>query len=409
MTDDDSDTPPADPGPPPPGRSVGGSAPTAPAPWGAPAPIAEAHDEVNGPEVPGAKAPKRRTWPWVLVIVVVVALFVASRINLDYYAIQPGTAQSVQPFITVPPGKAHPVSHPVLLTDVEIGRVSALSYLFYKVQGNTTLEPVEAVTGGTPPSQLDAQGQLEMSQAESYAKTAALRQLGYTVTATAAGAVVYGTFPGTPAYHALAVGDVVTAVDGVATPTALDLTSTLRQYHSGQTVTLAVRKGGTGGPTPVPLTLKSTVVDLGGGYKAALDVGLLPEDQVDYAYPFPVTIDVTNIGGPSAGLAMTLGVIDALTAGSLTGGHTVAATGTIDSSGKVGDVGGVPQKTIAVENAGASIFLVPPQEYRAAVSKDRPGLRIYAVSTLDQALAVLAAHGGTVSTPAPGQQVALAG
>ena len=145
---------------------------------------------------------------------------------------------------------------------------------------------------------------------------------------------------------------------------------------------------------PVPLTLKSTMVDVGGGQTATLDLGIQPEDQVDYTYPFPVSIDVTNIGGPSAGLAMTLGVIDALTSGSVTGSHTVAATGTIDSQGDVGDVGGVPQKTVAVENAGATIFLVPPQEYKAAMSKDRPGLHIYAVSTLDQALAVLAAHGG---------------
>ena len=69
----------------------------------------------------------------------------------------------------------------------------------------------------------------------------------------------------------------------------------------------------------------------------------------------------------------------------MTGGHTVAATGTIDAQGDVGDVGGVAQKTVAVENAGATIFLVPPQEYKAAMSKDRPGLKIYAVSTLDQA------------------------
>ncbi len=130
-----------------------------------------------------------------------------------------------------------------------------------------------------------------------------------------------------------------------------------------------------------------------------LDVGIEPEDQVDYTYPFPVEIDVTNIGGPSAGLAMTLGVIDALTPGSLTGGHTVAATGTMDDQGNVGDVGGVPQKTVAVENAGATIFLVPRQEYKAALSKDRPGLKIYAVSTLDQALRVLAANGGKVAAP----------
>ena len=97
---------------------------------------------------------------------------------------------------------------------------------------------------------------------------------------------------------------------------------------------------------------------------------------------------------------MTLGVMDALTNGSLTGGRTVAATGTIDAQGDVGDVGGVPQKTVAVENAGASLFLVPPQEYQAARSKQRSGLQIYPVSTLNQALAVLAQHGGKVP-PAP--------
>ena len=71
-----------------------------------------------------------------------------------------------------------------------------------------------------------------------------------------------------------------------------------------------------------------------------------------------------------------------------------------NAAGDVGDVGGVAQKTVAVENAGASIFLVPPQEYGAAMSKDRPGLKIYAVSTLDQALRVLEANGGRVGPTA---------
>ena len=326
----------------------------------------------------------------------VASVAVASRINLNYYAIQPGTAQSVQQFITVPADKNHPVNHPVLLTDVEDGRVTALSWLFYKLQSDTALYPLEDVTGGTPASEVAAQGALEMSQAESAAKTAALLHLGYKVPATPAGAVIFGTFPGTPAYSILNVGDVVTAVDGVTTPDAVALTKALGHYHPGQTVTLSVRRGGTGRPVPVGVTLKRTVVDLGGGQTVTLDLGIEPQDQVDYTYPFPVNINVTNIGGPSAGLAMTLGVIDALSSGSLTGTHTVAATGTIDSQGDVGDVGGVPQKTVAVENAGASIFLVPPQEYKNAMSKDRPGLKIYAVSTLDQALAVLAAHGGSV-------------
>lgn len=339
---------------------------------------------------------KRRRWPWVVLLVFAAAVAISARVDLNYYAIQPGTAESVQQYITVPKDKERPVKHPVLLTDVLLGRVTALNYLFYELQGNTDLLPLDSVTGGTPAAQLDAQGDLEMSQAESYAKAAALTHLGYKVPAIPSGAVIFATFPGTPAYSALNVGDVVSAVNGVRTPTAVDLDKSLSHYHSGQTVTLTVQRGGTGRRVPVAVTLKRTVVNLGGGQKATFNLGIESEDQIDYVYPFPVTIDVTNIGGPSAGLAMTLGVIDALDGGSLTGGHTVAATGTIDAKGDVGEIGGAAQKTVAVENAGASIFLVPKGNYKEAMSTDRPGLKIYPVSTLDQALAILIAHGGSV-------------
>ena len=352
-------------------RSVSPQEPPVPGAGPPPGLPGEAYPFASGgpvpPDAPAPPAPKRRPrlrWAvWGVLLVLVIGLFVASRINLDYYAIQPGTAQSVQPFITVPPSKAHPVTRPVLLTDVEEAQVTALNYLIFKLQSNTVFYQVAAVTGGTAPSEVDAQGALEMSQAEASAKTAALRHLGYTVTATPSGAVIAGTFEGTPAYGVLNVGDVVTAVNGTPTMTALALTHALAPFHPGQTVTFSVRKGGSGSPVPVSLTLKRTTVELD-GRKVTLDVGIMPEDQVDYTYPFPISIDVKDIGGPSAGLAMTLGVLDTLSGGQLTGGHTVAATGTMDADGNVGLVGGVPQKTVAVENAGATIFLVPPGNIR---------------------------------------------
>jgi PDZ domain-containing protein len=351
-------------------------------------------------DFPVQPTPTRRSWGrwivWGTLAVVVLAIVVSSRINLNYYAIQPGSAQSVQSYIKVPADKAHGVIRPILLTDVQEARVTALNYLFFKLQSDTALYSVPSVTGGTPPSELDAQGALQMSQAEASAKTAALRYLGYTVTARPSGAVIAGTFEGTPANGVLNVSDVVTAVDGKATLTALALTQALAPFHSGQTVDFTVRRGGTGPPGPVALTLKRTILKIG-GRTVTLAVGILPQDQVDYAYPFPISIDVTNIGGPSAGLAMTLGVIDTLSGGKLTGGHTVAATGTMDALGNVGDVGGVPQKTVAVENAHATIFLVPPGEYADAKSKQTSGLKVYPVSTLAQALRVLAANGGHLS------------
>ncbi len=398
--------PQASPGP---GTGVPSGPPPGPPPSQAPPPGPPPAPNANapaGPVPPNAQAspvPKRpsqlRWVVWGVILVLVLGLFVSSRINLNYLAIEPGTAQSVQPFITVPTSKAHHVTHPVLLTDVQEAQVTALNYLIFKLQSNTVFYSVPSVTGGTAPSELDAQGALQMSQAEASAKTAALRHLGYTVTTTPSGAVIAGTFEGSPAYGVLNVGDVVTAVDGNPTLSALALTHALAPYHSGQTVTFSVRKGGSGSPVPVPLTLKRTTVKLD-GRSVTLDVGIMPQDQVDYTYPFRVSIDVTNIGGPSAGLAMTLGVLDTLSGGQLTGGHTVAVTGTMDADGNVGLVGGVPQKTVAVENAGATIFLVPPGNYADAKSKQRPGLKIYAVSTLDQALQVLAANGGHVPTAA---------
>ena len=90
------------------------------------------------------------------------------------------------------------------------------------------------------------------------------------------------------------------------------------------------------------------------------------------------------------------GVVNVLSNGKLTGGHRVAATGTISLNGAVGDVGGVAQKAVAVRRAGAQVFLVPPQELKAAQSEAGPNLRVLPVSTLGQALRDLARLGGTI-------------
>ena len=233
-----------------------------------------------------------------------------------------------------------------------------------------------------------AQGTLEMSQAEDDAKAAALTRLGYRGDRHPVGSGHLRHLPGTPAYGVLKVGDVVTAVDGVTTPHGPTLTATLTHYHSGQTVDLTVRRQG---DRPARPGADHAEYDRGRPRRrpdrSRLDLGIQPEDQVDFTYPFPVKIDVTNIGGPSAGLAMTLGVIDALTSGSVTGGHTVAATGTIDSPGRRGGRRWrAPRRPWRWRTPGPRSSWSRPRSTRPRMSKDRPGLQVYAVSTLDQAL-----------------------
>ena len=116
------------------------------------------------------------------------------------------------------------------------------------------------------------------------------------------------------------------------------------------------------------------LVDTGCGapFKPTAYLGIDPQTQQDWHFPVKVTVHTQDIGGPSAGLAMTLGIIDKLSSGRLTGNRIVAATGTIDQNGNVGDVGGVAEKTIAVERAGATVFFVPSVELQTGRGQGHP-------------------------------------
>ncbi|MET8247237.1 S16 family serine protease [Streptomyces sp. NPDC005202] len=108
-----------------------------------------------------------------------------------------------------------------------------------------------------------------------------------------------------------------------------------------------------------------------------------------------VTLKLADVGGPSAGLLFTLGIIDKLggdgSGGDLTGGRTVAGTGTISADGRVGAVGGVALKTQAARRDGATVFLVPKAECADARSELPKGLRLVPVTSLKGAVSALVA------------------
>ncbi|MBJ6632769.1 S16 family serine protease [Streptomyces sp. I5] len=118
-----------------------------------------------------------------------------------------------------------------------------------------------------------------------------------------------------------------------------------------------------------------------------------------------VTLKLADVGGPSAGLLFSLGIVDKLdgdgSGGDLTGGRVVAGTGTIDAEGRVGAVGGVPLKTQAAKRDGATVFLVPRDECAEAKAEQPQGLRLVPVTTLEGAVdALVALEKGTGEVPA---------
>jgi PDZ domain-containing protein len=341
--------------------------------------------------------------------VLAAAVAASALVTAPYYELTPGQAQGVGGLITVPAGKAHKLSGRLLLTDVEVDAMRYLQFVPAFFDSDASVVPAVDLTANLPVSEFDAEGVVDMEESQLTAAAVALRQLGYPVPEHDVGATVYVVDPGSPAWnqHALQVGDVVTAIDGVPTPDPAVLQSVLDTHRPGQIVRLQV------GTVAHPMPGRTVVMRLGSlrsGDRVKPFIGIGDPrspiagmgTQGAYDMPFPVSIASDNIGGPSAGLAFTLGIIDTLTGGQLTGGHVVAATGTIDPDGSVGDVGGVAQKTVAVQRAGATLFLVPPQELAVARAKATGRLEVEAVANIAQALADLAAIGGHLGAAAHG-------
>lgn len=347
-----------------------------------------------------------------MVLVAVLVVVVGLRVwTVPVYALTPGDATPVAALVTIK-GLAVDSHHDtIMLTDVYLQSLNAWQWLFMHFQSHVEfVNADQLVEPGIPQSQLLAQGYLQMYDSKQSAQVAALRSLGWTVPATATGAVVNGVIASSPAQKAhLEVADRIVAANGTPVSTSCSLIAKVRSLSPGSTVRLRIERARIssrgvityGAPVTTSLRTASAPSTLGpsgcgfhGRDRSWLGIGV--ENSVHYALPGSISINTTSIGGPSAGLAMTLTLIDQLSKGSLTGHYVVAATGTIDAQGHVGDVGGVAEKTVAVQRAGAQIFIVPTVEVPTAEANAQPGLRIIGVSTLAQALSDLHRLGGDV-------------
>jgi PDZ domain-containing protein len=359
---------------------------------------------------------RRRRWPWVAVpLCILLAAIIASiSITLPYYAIAPGSARAVNQLIQPPPDQRYPPNGQVYLTTVSLRRVTPLEALYGWLNKDIDVVPEEQVLGTTKPGDLQRVNFQAMDESKQVAEVVAMRRLGYPVPEHGEGGGVQEIVPGSPAADHLTAGEVVTGVDGKPVQLSDEIVAAIGAKKAGDVVRLEVDKGN-GSPRrteevrlgvapPDKSTCKALAPDEAPAAGALGCLGVrLQTKNLRFDFPFTINVDSAGIGGPSAGLAFTLGILDSLRPGELTGGHRVAVTGTIGIDGTVGPVGGVAQKTAAVRRAGIRLFLVPPEEYEAARSRAGSKLRVVKVSTLEEALAALGRQGGDVSAlgPAP--------
>jgi Lon-like protease len=361
-------------------------------------PPPEAHDDTDGSGGPGA--PRRRRFTLrialgILAFLTTAMVIGAAVVPLPYYLFKPGSVRDTEPLISVEGTETFPSDGSIAYTTVSLRQATLLGLAQGWIDDDIDVYTREEVLGGRNVDENRQVNLRMMDNSKQVAAQVALERLGYDVTVTM-GEVVDDLVPDMPADGVLEPNDTIVAVDGERFDDSEDMSRLLAQHAPGDTVTLTVQPL-TGDEKDVELTLAPSPDDPNRG---VMGVTVFPV-VLSYDFPVDVQIDTGDVGGPSAGLAFTLAILDDLTPGDLTGGHDIAATGTIASDGTVGPVGGTGQKAAAVRAKDAELFLVPRADYADAIAHAGDDLKVVAVDDLADALDALTDLGGNADELPP--------
>jgi PDZ domain-containing protein len=319
-------------------------------------------------------------------------LLTALLMPVPYAEMTPGPTFNVlgtynnTPLVTITGHKTYPTSGELRMVTVgvtdESYRMPLGTALLGWLNTNEAIVPKETIyPPNTTQQQSDATNEQEFTDSQDEAITAALSALNIKPTGT--DVEIAQVQDGSPADNKLDPGDIIVSVDGArinaAGNSALSqVTAAVQQVTAGQQVTFVVERAGKEVTVPV-----GTVRNSSG--KASVGIGI----ETENTFPFQVDIQLNGVGGPSAGMMFALGIIDKLTGWNLADGKIIAGTGTIDSSGNVGAIGGVQMKTIGARRDGAVYFLTPSGNCSEAAQNAPAGLTLVKVNTLQDALTAL--------------------
>ena len=220
-----------------------------------------------------------------------------------------------------------------------------------------------------------------MRNSQTTSQVAALEYLGWDVPATV---TIEGAVEGSNAEGIVEQGDILRAIttpDGTRHEVADAVTpfSLMRTVPAGSTMTLTVERNGDQDLSFDSVAASATE----SGSKLGIYLSVEP------TLPVTISVNIEGVGGPSAGMMFSLGIIDRLTPGDMTGGNSIAGTGTMSYDGQVGAIGGIQQKLWGAHRDGAQWFLAPSTNCDEVVGHVPDGLRVVSVSTLDEAVSAV--------------------
>jgi PDZ domain-containing protein len=318
-----------------------------------------------------------------IALLVVIALL-GWLVPSGYYLYVPNRAEPLAPKVKVEGERDDTGPGGIYYVDIVVRRATWPERLlpFLRPDGATMVPEHAVVPPGSSFAERRQDAQAEMARSEDVAAAVALREAGYPVQAAPRGVLVEGVASDAPAVRVLRPQDVIVAVDGRPVRTPAQLRAAVGRRKPGDVVGLTVRRDGkrrqlTVRTVPDPADPKRPLIGIRVGQAAQIEL------------PIDVDIDLGNVGGPSAGLAFALDVLEEL-GRDVDRGHKVAATGEIELDGSVRPIGGVKQKAFGVRKANADVFLVPAGDNAEEARRYAGKARVIPVENFQQALQALA-------------------
>lgn len=336
-----------------------------------------------------------------LIAAAVVLLLAFLFTPVPYYLEMPGAAESIANYIKVD-GKRDRQKGKYMLVYVSVCRATPASLLASCFMPFTDRVSKAELLGDSDSKEYDTVQQYYMDDAVNEARYVALKKAGKPVSREYVGMYVMSVAENSDFRGRLRVGDVVTAVNGRHYDSSQKFVSSLARCRKGSRIEVTYLRNGR-----VRHATGRTVM-LDGVHRAGIGITLADRSKV--TSPVRVTANMEGIGGPSAGLMMTLAIYQQVTGDNLRQGKKIAGTGTMSADGSVGDIGGIDKKVVASSKAGAKVFFAPDnpvsaeekkynpdartnyQEACAAARKIKTRMKIVPVRTFDDAVSYLKNH-----------------
>ncbi|MBC7254456.1 MAG: PDZ domain-containing protein [Actinobacteria bacterium] len=334
-------------------------------------------------------------------------LFLLTSVPTGFVLESPGPSFDLQAELQVEGTETYPTGGEFLLTSVSVREPNLIYHLFSLARGDYRLLEARRFLG----EELDPESQDRVDAvltllSQATADVLALRESSREVEVRELGALVLGVVEGTPAHGRIEPGEVIVSMDGVSVEGAADLSERIAEVPEGQEVDVGVRKidwkalgDALERGESIDLsrllegeTREERLVPVLDRERGRMVIGVYTRDYFTYRSPIHVTWEMESVRGPSAGLMMTLSLLNALLPEDLTRGRKVAGTGEVFLDGSVGPIGGLPMKIRAAELRGAEIFFYP-EDNREDLAGVETGMKLIPVSSVEEAVRALRREG----------------